>query len=104
MKLGSLNTQIFLGAVVGIALGAGLAGLGRASPITQNSLYVAGLIGTLFVDLLKMVLIPLVFASISVGVANLRAHRQIHRVWVATLGFFVFSMALAIVLGLSAAN
>jgi Na+/H+-dicarboxylate symporter len=67
-------------------------------------LYVAGLVGTLFVDLLKMVLIPLVFASISVGVASLRAHRQIHRVWVVTLGFFVLSMAIAIVLGLSAAN
>ena len=104
MRLRSLNTQILLGAVIGIALGVGLAALGRQSPVTQNGLYVAGLIGTLFVDLLKMVLIPLVFASISVGVASLRAHRQIHRVWVATLGFFVLSMAIAIVLGLSAAN
>ena len=104
MKPRSLNTQILLAAGLGIALGAGLAALGRESPVTQHSLYVAGLIGTLFIDLLKMVLIPLVFASISVGVANLRAHRQIHRVWVATLGFFVLSMALAIVLGLSAAN
>ena len=104
MQLRSLNTQILLGAILGIALGAGLAALGRESPVTQNSLYVAGLMGTLFVDLLKMVLIPLVFASISVGVASLRAHRQIHRVWVVTLGFFVLSMAIAIVLGLSAAN
>lgn len=104
MKLPSLNTQIMIGAVAGIALGAGLAGLGRESPVTQNSLYAAGLVATLFVDLLKMILIPLVFASISVGIANLRAHRQIHRVWVATLGFFALSMAIAIVLGLSAAN
>ena len=104
MKLPSLNTQILLGAVLGLVLGAVLAGLGRASPVTQQSLYAAGLVSTLFVDLLKMVLIPLVFASIAVGVANLRAHRQIHRVWVATLDFFVFSMAIAIVLGLSAAN
>ena len=104
MKLPSLNTQILIGAVAGLALGAGLAALGRESPVTQNTLYAAGLVGTLFVDLLKMILIPLVFASISVGIANLRAHRQIHRVWVATLGFFVLSMAIAIVLGLSAAN
>jgi Na+/H+-dicarboxylate symporter len=104
MKLPSLNTQILVGAVAGVALGAVLAALGKASPVTQNSLYVARLVGTLFIDLLKMVLIPLVFASITVGVANLRAHKQIHRVWVATLGFFVFSMAVAIVLGLSAAN
>ena len=57
------------------------------STVAQNGLYVAGLIGTLFIDLLKMVLIPLVFTSIAVGVANLRAHRQMHKVWKATLGF-----------------
>jgi Na+/H+-dicarboxylate symporter len=104
MKLPSLNTQILIGAVAGIALGVGLAGLGQDSAVTKNTLYAAGLVGTLFVDLLKMILIPLVFASISVGIANLRAHRQIHRVWVATLGFFVLSMTIAIILGLSAAN
>ena len=104
MRLPSLNTQIVIGALAGVALGAALATLGRTSPVTESTLYVARLVGTLFVDLLKMVLIPLVFASITVGVANLRAHKQMHRVWVATLGFFVFSMAVAIVLGLSAAN
>jgi Na+/H+-dicarboxylate symporter len=104
MLLRSLNTQILLGTILGITLGAGLAALGKESPVTQDSLYIAGLVGTLFVDLLKMVLIPLVFASISVGVASLRAHRQIHRVWVTTLGFFVLSMAIAAALGLSAAN
>jgi Na+/H+-dicarboxylate symporter len=104
MKLPSLNTQIFTGVVLGVAIGAGFAALGKASPLTQNGLYAAGLVGTLFVDLLKMVLIPLVFTSIAVGVASLRAHHQMHRVWVTTLGFFVLSMAIAIVLGLSASN
>jgi Na+/H+-dicarboxylate symporter len=65
-------------------------------------LYAANLVGTLFIDLLKMVLIPLVFTSIAVGVANLQAHKQIHRVWIYTLGFFVFSMSVAIVVGLVA--
>jgi len=37
-------------------------------------------------------------------VANLQAHRQIHRVWVSTLVFFVCSMLLAIVLALLATN
>jgi len=57
-----------------------------------------------FVDLLKMILVPLVFTSIAVGVANLRAHQQMHRVWTVTLAFFVLSMAIAIVIGLSATN
>lgn len=104
MKLPSLNTQILLGALLGVVGGLALSQLGKDAQFTRNALYVAGLVGTLFIDLLKMVLIPLVFTSIVVGVANLRAHQQMHRVWVTTLGFFIVSMAIAILLGLGAAN
>ena len=100
----SLNTQILFGVLSGILLGLVFSGLGQESPVAKNGLYIAGLMGTLFIDLLKMVLIPLVFTSIAVGVANLRAHRQMHSVWKATLGFFIFSMAIAVMLGLTAAN
>jgi Na+/H+-dicarboxylate symporter len=100
----SLNAQILVGAAAGILLGLGISESGSESVITQAGLYAAGLVGALFIDLLKMVMIPLVFTSIAVGVANLRAHRQMHRVWKATLGFFVFSMMIAIMLGLAAAN
>jgi len=104
MKSVSLNTQIFIGASAGIAAGLWLQTMPLDSGLRQNGLYLFGLIGTLFIDLLKMILVPLVFTSIAVGVANLRAHQQIHRVWRLTLGFFIASMALAIVLGLTAAN
>ncbi len=100
----SLNTQILLGTLAGILFGLMLAALGQESSTTQNSLYAAGLVGTLFIDLLRMVLIPLVFTSIVVGVANLRSHQQMNRVWLGTLGFFALTMMLAIVLGLTAAN
>ena len=104
MKLPTLNTQILLGALFGIVIGMGLLALGKQSAVTQVSVYTANLIGTLFIDLLKMVLIPLVFTSIVVGVANLQVHQQIHRVWVTTLVFFISSMLLAIVLALLASN
>jgi len=100
----SLNNQILLGAVTGALTGFWLAQLGQESAISQNGLYVAKLAGTLFTDLLKMVLIPLVFTSIVVGVANLRAHQQMNRVWQVTLIFFTATMALAVMLGLAAAN
>lgn len=103
MKI-SLNTQISVGAVLGIALGLVFAKLGPDTDTSKQGIYLCELLGNLFVDLLKMVLVPLVFSSIAVGVANLRLHSQLHRVWMATLGFFVLSMALAIGLGLAAAN
>lgn len=104
MKRISLNNWIFLGAAAGVALGLAFAALGPASPVTQQGTYLAGLIGTLFVDMLKMIVIPLVFTSIAVGVANLRQHQQMHRVWTRTVGFFVFSMVLAIIVGLTASQ
>ena len=104
MKKTSLNAQILWGALSGLLLGLGLSLFEEDSAVAEAGLYTVELLGTLFIDLLKMVLIPLVFSSIAVGVANLRAHRQMHKVWKATLGFFIFSMALAIMLGLTAAN
>ena len=44
----------------------------KESTAAQAGLYLAELVGTLFIDMLKMVMIPLVFTSIAVGVANLR--------------------------------
>lgn len=102
LRLPSLNIQILLGAIVGVLGGLWLHQLGAENTATQNSLYLANIAGTLFIDLLKMILIPLVFCSIAVGIANLRQHSQIHRVWVITLLFFVSSMAIAIVLGMAA--
>src|SRR5690348_3310037 len=104
MKRTSLNAQIWFGVLAGLLLGAGASWLGTESDVSRMALYLADLVGTLFIDLLKMVLVPLVFTSIAVGVANLRAHQQMHKVWKATLGFFVFSMALAIILGMTAAH
>lgn len=84
----SLNTQILLGTLFGILSGLWFAMLGQEYSLTQNTLYTAKLVSTLFIDLLRMVLIPLVFTSIVVGVANLRSHQQMNRVWQGTLFFF----------------
>ena len=104
MKKISLNSQILIGSLSGILLGAVLSTLDKESATSQVSLYIDELLGLLFVDLLKMVMIPLVFTSIAVGVANLRTHNKIHRVWKTTLGYFFLTAIVAITLGLTAAN
>jgi Na+/H+-dicarboxylate symporter len=104
MKLPSLNIQILVGAFVGVLVGLYFHTLGAENTVVQSGLFASSLIGTLFIDLLKMILIPLVFCSISVGIANLRQHQQMHRVWVTTLLFFVSSMAIAIAIALIAGN
>lgn len=104
MKWPSLNLQILLGTVTGVVLGAYFQALGAEHAAVVNGLYVSGLAGALFIDLLKMILIPLVFCSISVGIANLRQHQQMHRVWVSALIYFVATMMLAITLALLTSN
>jgi Na+/H+-dicarboxylate symporter len=104
MKAPSLNLQILFGALLGILVGVYFHGLGAEHATVQTGVYLSGLVGTLFIDLLKMILIPLVFCSIAVGIANLRQHKQMHKVWVSTMVFFMFTMAVAITLGMLASN
>src|ERR1051325_8557739 len=104
MKWRSLNTQIMLGALLGLLLGWLFASMAPDAAIRVWGLYTCGLIGSVFIDLLKMVLVPLVFTSIVVGVANLRAHHNMQRVWVTTLLFSLTTTSLSIVIGLSAAH
>lgn len=100
----SVNVQILIAAVLGVLLGWWVSGLGDDSSTRATVLYGSTMVGGIFIDLLKMVLIPLVFTSIAVGVANLQAHHQVHRVWITTLGFFITSTSAAMVLALVAAN
>ena len=100
----SLNTQIFLGVIAGAVIGAILIQLGNASPVHGGVIYASTLVANLFVDLLKMVLIPLVFSTIVVGIANLASDQKMHRVWTTTLVFFFITVSLAMMLALLAMN
>lgn len=61
-------------------------------------------IGEAFMRLLKLVIVPLVFASLLVGVANLGDLRRLGRVGGRTLALFMGTTALAVSLGLVLAN
>lgn len=102
MKRPSLNVQILVGALLGVLVGLLFQQIGVEHTTVSTSLYAATIIGTLFIDLLKMILIPLVFCSIVVGIANLRQHQQMHKVWVSTLIFFTTTMAIAVIVGMAA--
>lgn len=98
--LPGLNLQILIAAVFGLWAGYALNAVAVDAPVKIQSLYAASLVGGIFIDLLKMILIPLIFTSIVVGVANLQAHHQAQRVWKYTLAFFVGTMLLAMLLAL----
>ncbi len=91
-----LNLQIVLASLLGL-LGGWLTGsLPEDSGLREGLLYGSELAGGLFTGLLKMLLVPLVFTSVTLGVASLQAHRQIRRVWMAALFCFLLTTVLAI--------
>lgn len=99
----SLNTQILIAAILGIAFGFLLSVFPQSSFFT-SSLYGLGIISSIFIGLLKMLLIPLIFSSIVVGVSNLQAGGQLGKVWKITVACCVTTTTLALILGIGCAH
>jgi len=101
-----LHTKILLGLLVGATLGvAANFTLGSDHAVVERlNTYVAGPVGQIFLRLLFMVVVPLVFASITVGVAGLGDVRKVGRVGGKAIGIFVLTSVTAAVLGLVAVN
>jgi dicarboxylate/amino acid:cation (Na+ or H+) symporter, DAACS family len=101
----ALHTKILIGLVAGAVAGVAANRLWGADPrlswVVDN---VAGPIGQVFLRLLFMIVVPLVFTSVTLGVASLGDLRRIGRIGVKTLGFFVATTTLAVVIGLTLAN
>ncbi len=84
-----------------VALGLGLAAGSLGGPRAAEEV---GWLGTLFVTLLKMVVVPLVLSSIVTGVASLGGGRAFGRMFTKTFAYYVVSSLLAILTGLTLAN
>ena len=101
-----LHTKILLGLVIGAIIGiAGNQVLGGDHAVVAFvNKYLAGPVGQIFLRLLFMIVIPLVFASIALGVAGLGDLRRVGRVGAKAIGYFLASTALAATLGLIAVS
>ncbi|NUQ11329.1 MAG: dicarboxylate/amino acid:cation symporter [Gemmatimonadaceae bacterium] len=97
-----LHTRILLGlligAVVGIAANQALGG--DHALVAWVNKYLAGPVGQIFLRMLFMIVIPLVFASITLGVAGLGDLKKAGRVGGKAVTYFFLSTALAATLGL----
>lgn len=77
------------------------------SPISSWGQLLLGLlapIGDIFMRLLKMVIVPLVFSSLLVGVASLGDVRKLGRLGSRTIGLYIGTTAIAVGIGLLCAN
>jgi len=97
-----LHTKILLGLLFGALLGIAANQLlgGSHGVVEWVNKYLAGPIGQIFLRMLFMIVIPLVFASITLGVAGLGDLRRVGRVGGKAIAYFFVSTALAAALGL----
>ena len=88
----SLATKTFIGFGLGIVIG-----LGEKATIVKP-------LGTIFLNMIKMIVVPMVFFSITAGVASLGDLKKLRNIGVKVVGLYALTSALCVGLGLIMAN
>ncbi|ATO49257.1 MULTISPECIES: cation:dicarboxylate symporter family transporter [Brevibacillus] len=97
MKKYGLAVQILIGLVLGITVGA----IFYNNPVIESYLKP---IGDIFLHLIKMIVVPIVIASLIVGVAGVGDIKKLGKIGGKTILYFEIITTIAIVVGLLAAN
>lgn len=102
----ALHTKILIGLIVGVA--AGLIcneWLGGNNPkLVWTVENVTRPIGQLFLNVLLMIVVPLVFSSLVVGIAGIGDIRKLGRIGLKSFGYCLVISAISVVIGLVLAN
>lgn len=93
----NLGWQIFIGLIAGVVLGVVFYNNSTAITAMQN-------IGTMFINLIQMIVLPIVVSCLTVGIANMGDVRKLGRVGGKTLIYFEIMTTIAIILGLLVGN
>ncbi len=100
-KRNRLTTWILVGLVLGIAAGY-IAHTSLADP--KGFADTMSLVTTLFLRLIKMIIAPLVFSTLVVGIAKMGDAAEVGRIGVKALGWFIIASLLSLTLGLILVN
>jgi DAACS family dicarboxylate/amino acid:cation (Na+ or H+) symporter len=105
----ALHTKILIGLAVGAISGIGLNFMTASNPEANAKVmwvakYITDPVGQVFLRMLFMVVVPLVFASLSVGVAQLGDLKKLGRIGFKTFSYFMLVTALAVTIGLTLVN
>jgi Na+/H+-dicarboxylate symporter len=101
--MNNINKLIFIAAFMGILLGLIIKFFPNLF-FVDYLLIITDLVGRIFIKSLKMILVPLVFFSIVVGVSNLGKGKNSSLIWKSTFLYFIITMSMAITLALVVMN
>jgi Na+/H+-dicarboxylate symporter len=104
MRRINLTTRIFLGLLLGVIIG----------HLFPDTIFTIGsfslkttdfqILSDIFLRLIKMIIAPLVFAVLVVGIAKVGDFNAVGRIGAKTIGYFTFATLLALTLGLVLVN
>ena len=93
----SLSTRIFIGLFAGVLLGSVVQfALADVSFFSGTLVNIASGLGTMFVNMIMMLVVPLVFVSIICGVCELDDLKSFGRLGGKTFGFYIINTVIAI--------
>ncbi|BCN93581.1 sodium:dicarboxylate symporter [Thiomicrorhabdus immobilis] len=101
MKL-ALHWQILIALVIATAMGAYTGVEGTIWGVHWLAIYT--FIGTLFLNALKMIVVPLVVSAIITGIANVGSQGGFGRLGMKTIGYYLATSLIAILIGLVLVN
>lgn len=101
MKKLALHWKIIIGLVLGVLFGLSLTQVSGGKEFTVNWVKP---FGTIFVNLLKLIAIPLIMGSLIKGVSDLKDISKFKSMGIRTVVIYVFTTLVAIVIGLSLVN
>ena len=100
-----VHWQIIIALVLGVAAGSALQSMLGEGASESSWVEICEFFGkTVFIGLLKMIIVPLIFSSIVTGIAGLSGVKGFGRLGIKTLGYYVLSSVLAITIGLTVVN
>lgn len=97
MKKSKSAVMIFASLLISIVIGA----------LLQESIETAELfrpLGTIYINLIKMIMVPLVFSSLIVGISSITDVKKIGKMGIITVVFFAITTAIAVIVGLVLSN
>ncbi|MCA0364297.1 MAG: dicarboxylate/amino acid:cation symporter [Bacteroidetes bacterium] len=104
MKL-NITWKIFIGMFLGIIVGYALNTIYKNEPeVLDSAATYFNLLSKIFLRMIKMIIGPLIFSILTVGIAKMGDFKLVGRIGAKTLGYFYFATLLSLLTGLIGVN
>ncbi|MCG1009444.1 dicarboxylate/amino acid:cation symporter [Salinicoccus sp. ID82-1] len=105
MKVGNkLTIQIITALILGIIVGSVFNLMADQAWVQWIDRYIFNVVGQLFLNMIFMMVVPVVFISIVLGVVNVGDPKMLGGIGIKTLAFYLVTTALAITIAMTVAN